>query len=263
MLILRSERFLLGDISDVDFESSAGGTSSRTDFRSHYRLHRDCRGSDVRRLSSRTRLSVDFITIVSGLPRSGTSMMMRMLEAGGMPPVVDHDRKPDADNPNGYYEFEPIKKLKEDSSWVAGAVGHVVKAIYLLLYDLPKQHKYRVILMRRDLIEVIASQDTMLRRSGATTGGGLDPKVLARHYETQLRQTEAWLREQPNFAVTYVNYADIVENPAAAATSIASFLGGAVDPIKMAECVDPGLYRQRATSSTGGETAEWHVPHSF
>lgn len=205
---------------------------------------------------------VDFVTVVSGLPRSGTSMMMRMLEAGGMPVVVDHDRKPDADNPNGYYEFEPIKKLKEDSSWVAGAAGRVVKAIYLLLYDLPKQHQYRVILMRRDLTEVIASQDAMLRRCGSATGG-LDPKVLARHYETQLRQAAAWLVEQPNFAVTYVTYADIVQNPAAAAAAVASFLGGAVDPVKMAASVDPDLYRQRAASLTGKETPEWRAPHLF
>ena len=189
----------------------------------------------------------DFVTIVSGLPRSGTSMMMRMLEAGGMPPVVDHDRKPDADNPNGYYEFEPIKKLKEDSSWVAGAVGRVVKAVYLLLYDLPKQHRYRVVFMRRDLPEVIASQNTMLRRSGSTIGA-LDPKMLARHFETQIRQVDAWLRQQPNFAVTWVHYADIVRDPATAAAGIASFLGGAVDPAKMVASVDPGLYRQRSAS---------------
>ncbi|MGA7383183.1 MAG: sulfotransferase [Methylocella sp.] len=205
---------------------------------------------------------VEFVTIVSGLPRSGTSMMMRMLEAGGMPVVIDHDRKPDADNPNGYYEFEPIKKLKEDSSWVAGAAGRVVKAIYLLLYDLPGQHQYRVILMRRDLTEVIASQDAMLRRSGSATGG-LDPKMLARHYETQLRHAAAWLREQPNFAVTYVNYADIVQNPAAAAAAVASFLGGAVDPVKMAASVDRDLYRQRAASLTAREAPEWHAPHLF
>jgi len=189
----------------------------------------------------------DFITIVSGLPRSGTSMMMRMLEAGGMPAVVDHDRKPDDDNPNGYYEFEPIKKLKENSAWVAGATGRVVKAVYLLLYDLPKEHRYRVVFMRRDLPEVIASQDTMLRRSGAKTGG-IEAKILARHFETQLRQVETWLLQQPNFAVTFVNYADIVRDPAGSAAAIAEFLDNVVDPVRMAAGVDPGLYRNRAVS---------------
>ncbi len=191
----------------------------------------------------------DFVTIVSGLPRSGTSMMMRMLEAGGMPAVVDHDRKPDDDNPNGYYEFEPIKKLKEDSSWVAGAVGRVVKAVYLLLYDLPKQHQYRVVFMRRDLPEVIASQDTMLRRSGSSTGG-IATAVLAKHFQTQLRQVEAWLQQQPNFAVTWVEYAEVVRDPHGAAAAVARFLGGAVDPARMAAGVDPRLYRQRAAAPT-------------
>ena len=197
-----------------------------------------------------TDFHADFVTIVSGLPRSGTSMMMRMLSTGGVPVVVDHDRKPDADNPNGYYEFEPIKKLKEDTSWVAGAVGHVVKAVYLLLYDLPKEHKYRVVFMRRDLPEVIASQDTMLRRSGSPTGT-IDPRMLARHFETQIRQSEAWLRQQPNFEVLYVNYADIVGDPATAAAAVSAFLGGDLDTAKMAASVDPGLYRQRASKLTG------------
>ena len=189
--------------------------------------------------------TAEFITIVSGLPRSGTSMMMRMLEAGGMPVVVDHDRKPDPDNPHGYFEFEPIKKLKEDVSWVPGAVGHVVKAVYLLLYDLPKNLNYRVIFMRRDLPEVIASQDTMLRRSGASTGA-LDKKMLARHFETQIRQSDTWLAQQPNFRTLRMPYADVVRDPTAAAQSIATFLDGRVDPTKMIASVDPSLYRNRA-----------------
>jgi hypothetical protein len=198
-----------------------------------------------------TQFQADFVTVVSGLPRSGTSMMMRMLEAGGMPVVVDHDRRPDPDNPNGYYEFEPIKALKEDAAWVGAAVGRAVKAVYLLLYDLPPQYRYRVIFMRRELPEVIASQDVMLRRSGAATGG-LDPGVLARHFRTQLRQVEAWLGRQPNFAVAYLDYADVVRDPAAAAQAVAGFLGGGLDVGRMAASVDPGLYRQRAGQG-GGE----------
>ena len=207
----------------------------------------------------RTEFQTDFVTVVSGLPRSGTSMMMRMLEAGGMPVVVDHDRKPDPDNPNGYYEFEPIKALKEDASWVAGAMGHAVKAVYLLLYDLPPQYQYRVVFMRRDLPEVIASQDTMLRRSGSATGN-LDATVLARHFETQIRQVDAWLRRQPNFAVLYVKYADIVRDPAAAAEAIAAFLGGTLDAAKMAASVDPTLYRQRVAGLSLGKPASATPP---
>ena len=187
----------------------------------------------------------DFITVVSGLPRSGTSMMMRMLDAGGIPGFTDNDRIPDADNPNGYYEYEPIKKLNEDSSWMAGAVGHAIKAIYLLLYQLPKDFNYRIVFMRRNLDEVIASQDAMLRRSGAATGT-MDRRVLARHFETQLRQVDSWLRQQANMAVLDVPYAEAVRDPKATAVKVAAFLGGALDVDKMAASVDPALYRQRA-----------------
>ena len=179
----------------------------------------------------------DFITIVSGLPRSGTSMMVRMLEAGGMPVVVDHDRKPDADNPHGYYEIEAVKRLKEDTSWVESAVGKALKAIYLLLYDLPKDFQYRVLFLRRSLQEVIASQDTMLRRSGASTGN-MDKQLLARHFETQLNHLDAWLRQQPNMAVIYVDYTQAVSDPTGTAVRVAQFLGGRIDPVKMAAAVD-------------------------
>jgi hypothetical protein len=190
----------------------------------------------------------DFVAIVSGLPRSGTSMMMRMLDAGGIPVFTDNDRIADADNPNGYFEFEPIKKLNEDASWVGDAVGHALKAIYLLLYQLPPEYRYRIVFMRRDLKEVIASQDTMLRRSGAATGT-MDPAILARHFETQLRQVDAWLRQQPNMTVLDVGYAEVVREPLATAERVATFLGGSLDVGKMAESVDPALYRQRATAA--------------
>ena len=104
------------------------------------------------------------IIIVSGLPRSGTSMMMRMLEAGGIPPLIDNLRRPNEDNPGGYYEFEPVKRTKQDPSWLTTAGGKVVKMVYRLLYDLPTGYEYRVIMMRRTLEEVLASQEAMLKR---------------------------------------------------------------------------------------------------
>jgi Sulfotransferase domain len=188
----------------------------------------------------------DFITIVSGLPRSGTSMMMRMLEAGGMPVIADNDRNADADNPNGYYETEAVKKLKEDSSWVGSMAGKALKAIYLLLYELPKDSHYRVLFMRRCLQEVIASQDTMLRRSGASTGN-MDKQLLTRHFEAQLNHLDRWLRQQPNMSVIYVDYAEAVYDPAGTAARVAQFLGGCVDPTKMAAAVDSNLYRQHSS----------------
>src|SRR5215471_15035568 len=106
------------------------------------------------------------ITIVSGLPRSGTSMMMRMLEMGGMPVIIDQVRQPDVDNPRGYYEFEPAKKTKTDTSWLNHAPGKAVKMVYRLLYDLPSKFTFRVLFMQRKLDEVLVSQRTLLVRQG-------------------------------------------------------------------------------------------------
>lgn len=190
-----------------------------------------------------------FVTVVSGLPRSGTSMLMRMLEAGGMPVVIDHDRKPDADNPNGYYEFEPVKAMKSDVSWLRDAHGKALKAIYLLLYDLPSEFHYRIVFLRRNIAEVIASQDTMLRRSGATTGG-VEKQTLARNFQRHLQQVDIWLRRQPNMKALYVDYGATVRDPVASAKRISDFLGGNLDAVKMAATVDAGLYRNRMTTDS-------------
>src|SRR5450432_3057856 len=105
------------------------------------------------------------ITVVSGLPRSGTSLMMQMLAAGGMPLLTDQIRAPDQDNPRGYFEFERVKQIKRDQAWLGSAVGKAVKIIHLLLYDLPPNRNYRVIFMRRNIEEVLISQRKMLQRT--------------------------------------------------------------------------------------------------
>ncbi len=191
--------------------------------------------------SSRQR---DFITIVSGLPRSGTSMMMRMLEAGGMPAFVDHKRQPDADNPHGYYEFEPVKQLKQSSVWLSNALGAAVKVIYLLLYDLPSDYRYRLIFMRRNLEEVIASQEGMLRRMGRADTSP-DVGDMAQLFEINLKQVDQWLPEQDNFELLNMQYDEVIASPAVAAQQIADFLGGGLDQAAMAAVVDPALYRHR------------------
>ena len=101
-----------------------------------------------------------FVVIVSGLPRSGTSMMMKMLESGGVPVLADDQRKADIDNVNGYYEFQAALKIKQDDSWLADADHKAVKMVYQLLYELPSTHKYKVLMMRRAMDEVLASLDT-------------------------------------------------------------------------------------------------------
>jgi hypothetical protein len=189
----------------------------------------------------------NFITIVSGLPRSGTSMMMRMLEAGGMPALTDEIRKADFDNPNGYYEFEPVKQLRNQASWIANAYGKAVKMVYALLYELPRNHAYKVILMKRNLEEVIASQDAMLRRQGKDTGT-LGEAEMAQFFRDHLERLQVWLNGQENFASLSVDYNNFVKDPAATVVEIDRFLGNGLDTTAMTKFLDPTLYRQRRYS---------------
>ena len=186
------------------------------------------------------------ITIVSGLPRSGTSMMMKVLEAGGIPALADHLRTADIDNPNGYYEFEPVKSTREDASWLALAEGRAVKMVYKLLYDLPPDRAYRVVFMQRALKEVVASQNAMLSRLGnAGAGGPGGEHTLVGALASEVAACKAWLKGRPNFSVAYVNYNAMLERPAEQAAALNAFFGGALDEAAMRAAVEPRLYRQK------------------
>jgi len=186
----------------------------------------------------------DAITIVSGLPRSGTSLMMQMLDKGGIPALTDEIRAADEDNPKGYYEFEPVKKTKEDPSWLERAGGKVVKMVYRLLYDLPADYHYRVVFTRRRLEEVIASQNVMLERQ-RKEGGGLSDDKLLDVFRAELEKAYQWIDEQPNFEVLYIDYNQMIDDPAGQVAKINDFLGGGLDTDAMNKVVDPSLYRQR------------------
>ncbi len=191
------------------------------------------------------RTEPDLITVVSGLPRSGTSLMMKMLDAGGLPPLTDHIRSADEDNPQGYYEFERVKKLKEDRAWLPDAKGRAVKVISALLMYLPAGYDYRVIFMRRNMSEILASQRQMLIRRGEPAGATNDPDMAAL-FDKHLRQVEGWLAGQPNMRVLYVSYNDLLGDPLAGAQRVNTFLGGGLDVNAMAGAVDPNLHRQRS-----------------
>ncbi len=184
------------------------------------------------------------ITVVSGLPRSGTSMMMRMLDVGGIDAVTDKIREADVDNPLGYYEFEPVKKTKDDASWLPSAVGKSVKMVYLLLYDLPTDYHYRVVFMRRNLDEVIDSQNIMLERRGKSQGG-LSRDQLRANFKSQLDKVYDWLDEQTHFDVHYVDYNEVLKDPEPVVAAVNVFLGGSLDELGMAGVVKPDLYRNR------------------
>jgi Sulfotransferase domain len=186
----------------------------------------------------------DFVTLVSGLPRSGTSMMMKMLEAGGLPVLVDHVRTADEDNPEGYYEFGRVKKIETDTAWLDDARGRVIKMISALLRHLPPTHRYKVVFMRRALEEVLASQRQMLIRRGKPTDATTDEK-MAGYFTAHLRRVETWLAEQPNVDVLYVSYNDMMQDPKALCARIVDFLGLPLDPSRMASVASGTLYRQR------------------
>jgi hypothetical protein len=190
----------------------------------------------------------DEITVVSGLPRSGTSMMMRMLEAGGMEAVTDNIRQADEDNPRGYYEFERVKKIKEDKAWLPTMQGKVVKMVSMLLTDLPADYRYRVVFMKRPIEEVLASQRKMLQRRGGAEKAVHDDR-MGDLFRRHLAQIEDWLVRQPNIRVLFVDYRAVLEKPREQAERLAAFFDGALSAETMATAVDASLYRNRAPAT--------------
>jgi len=185
------------------------------------------------------------ITLVSGLPRSGTSMMMKVLEAGGMEIVTDNLRTADEDNPKGYYELEDVKVLKDgDSSWIQDAPGKAVKVISSLLEYLPSTYKYKIIFMRREIAEILASQKQMLIRRGEDSNG--DDQQMAEMFQEHLKRVRVWLANQPNMDVLYVDYNELMGNPAPEIKSVAEFLGLSDKLDAMLAVPDKKLYRQKA-----------------
>lgn len=187
------------------------------------------------------------VYVVSGLPRSGTSMMMRMLEAGGIEPFTDGERTADIDNPEGYYEYERVKDLEKDPdrSWVRQARGRALKVISFLLRHLPDDNAYRVVYMRRHLDEVLKSQDKMLDRLGnAAPGGSLE--AMKEAYRNDIVAARLLARRQPNVEWLEVHYRRAIEDPAGTARAVNRFLGGHLDEAAMAAAVNEQLYRNRA-----------------
>jgi hypothetical protein len=186
------------------------------------------------------------IVVVSGLPRSGTSMMMKMLEAGGLTVMTDAIRQADVDNPKGYYEYERVKNLEKetDKSYVREARGKVLKVISFLLKDLPDDNFYRVVFMRRHLDEVIASQNKMLDRRGEDAIE--DRETMAEAYRNHLAAVKILVRKRPNLEMFEFRYDEAVKNPQQAARAVNAFLGGRLDERAMAAVIDGELYRNRA-----------------
>ncbi|GAB4536387.1 MAG: hypothetical protein Tsb0020_51230 [Haliangiales bacterium] len=189
----------------------------------------------------------DSVTIVSGLPRSGTSMMMQMLAHGGLDALTDELRGADEDNPRGYYELERVKQTSDDPSWLDEARGKVVKLISRLLLELPgpapDRPRYRVIFMRRDLDEVLRSQTKMLKRREEDSSQ--DPAEMKELFVSHLEEVESWLRQRDDIDVLYVSYNRMLADPKRGAARVHRFLGDSLDLDAMMASVDPALYRNR------------------
>jgi len=190
----------------------------------------------------------DPIVIVSGLPRSGTSMMMKMLDAAGIPIMTDAVRTADIDNPKGYFEYERVKDLEKDSdrSWVRDARGKALKVISFLLKDLPDDNAYRIVFMRRDIDEVLASQNKMLEHRGEQDP--TDDETMAEAYRNHLAAVRIMARRKRNWSIVEVRYDEAIRDPAKVARLVNAFLGGRYDERRMVEAVDEKLYRNRKSA---------------
>ena len=190
------------------------------------------------------------IVVVSGLPRSGTSMAMKMLQAGGLPLVTDGERRADEDNPKGYFEFEPVMNLARDTdkSWLADTRGKGIKVISTLLRELPPDYNYKVVFMRRDLSEILASQAKMLERRGERAA--TEDEQMREFFENDLWRASYLLKNGSQFRVLPVHYTEVLAEPLEQARRLAGFLGGGLDVEAMAAVADPTLYRNRAEAAS-------------
>jgi hypothetical protein len=184
------------------------------------------------------------ITVVSGLPRSGTSLMMQMLEKGGMEILTDHVRPPDENNSRGYYEYEKVKTLQKDNSWLGDAEGKAVKIIAQLLFYLSQNYEYRIIFMERHMEEILRSQAKMLQKLGQK-GAELDPSILAETFKKQVDRIKAFLSNLKHVEMITISYNEILKNPVAGAGLVDDFLGNRLSVNAMASVVNSALYRER------------------
>lgn len=188
------------------------------------------------------------ITIVSGLPRSGTSLMMQMLEKGGVPIYTDKQRIPDENNPKGYYEHEAVKSLGKNKQWMVEADGKAIKIISHLLFELPARFRYKILFMERDLDEVLMSQHKMLVRNGKAKEGTINLK-LAGPFRQNLERVKSWVPQQKNISILHVSHAALMADGAEEIERINQFLGGHLDTAAMATVIDRSLHREKSQKS--------------
>ncbi len=193
----------------------------------------------------KTQAKKEPVIVVSGLPRSGTSMMMKILAEGGVPIVTDELRRADTDNPNGYYELETVKQMPAGNiDWLADAGGKAVKIISALLEYLPSTYSYKIIFMEREIGEILASQRKMLERRNETTG--VDDAQIEEQFQKHLSMIKPWLARQPNMELLTISYNSLISNPEPYCRRVLEFVRVPLHLERMLSVPNGALYRNRA-----------------
>ena len=204
------------------------------------------------------RSEVPVITVVSGLPRSGTSLMMRILQEAGLPPLTDWVRPADGDNPYGYFEHQGARQLPQGHvDWLEQAPGMAVKVVAPLLHFLPEHYRYRIVLMRRNMEEILASQRIMLQHR-QQPDGPLSDAEMAELYDATIKQVVQWVEGQPHLTMAQINYNELVTDAHQALAPLETVLGPGLDRQGLAQLVDPDLYRQRRGTCLDGDESQPH-----
>jgi len=237
----------LEKMGDLENAKKAYDTAAKLKPKTHHRAETAIENVDERlnghkELSDKNEFKYrkDQIVIVSGLPRSGTSLMMQMLHKGGLDVLTDYDRKADISNPKGYFEYNPVMSIHKDNSWLDQAKNKSVKVVAPLLKFLSPKFRYKVIFMNRDLTEIIKSQQKMIGKNP-----DILPVKLFEAYNKQLDQVEIWKQKEPGVELIYLNYKDVLENPEAVISKLSSFIGVDLQAEEMITCVDRNLYRNK------------------
>ena len=205
----------------------------------------------------------EVITVVSGLPRSGTSLMMQILESAGVPPFTDSKRQPDESNRKGYYEHDNVASLlsRPDKFWLREAKGTAIKVVVPLLAALPPRLRkpdsepellhYRVLFMERDIEEILQSQNTMLQRLGKAPVVSEKTADISKVYREQERHGKRWCAGLGVHAIS-VSFPALVHDPDNVLPQLASFLGVADKLPAMRNCIDPALHRAQKSVALKG-----------
>ena len=182
------------------------------------------------------------VIIVSGLPRSGTSLMMQMLQAGGISIIYDNKRPADEHNPYGYYELEKVKRLEQDNSWIEKCTGKALKILYHLLKYLPETTHYKIIFMQRNLKDVVISQDKMLESySKAVLSDNAKVMTL---FEEERKQIISWIENKSNMDVLYIEFSDVLADQKKVVLQLSDFLGSNLELQSMQAVINPAILSQ-------------------